>query len=81
MKAELENGEIITLEKDCDCITHEGPHWVHLDRIYKEKNQIILSRGGRYSVEAFCQEECARLDEKERQMKQRGILRIYGDIL
>ena len=29
MKARLTTGEVVTLGKGCDCITHNIPHWVH----------------------------------------------------
>jgi hypothetical protein len=32
MKAELKDGSVVTLDKGCDCITHNEPHWVHMWR-------------------------------------------------
>lgn len=28
--------------KDCDCQTHDRPHYLHMDAITKEKNERIL---------------------------------------
>lgn len=34
--------------KDCGCMTHEGPHWQHMDAIWKEKNHALLEQAGHY---------------------------------
>lgn len=44
MRALLTNGEIVELAKDCNCITHEGPHWLHMSQIDKELNHKVLPR-------------------------------------
>jgi hypothetical protein len=36
MKAELTSGEIVTLSKECGCITHHEPHWVHMWRMERD---------------------------------------------
>lgn len=30
MKAELTTGEVVALPKECGCMTHHEPHWVHM---------------------------------------------------
>lgn len=65
--------------KDCDCITHEGPHYLHMDRLWREQNREHLERLKRdvetnnradapLAAQAFALTELARLKEKEFQM-------------
>ncbi len=37
IKAKLNNNSIITLSKDCECVTHDGPHWVYMDILDKSR--------------------------------------------
>ena|SRR6185369_156062 len=66
-------------EKDCECIIHAGPHYLHVDKLWRDNNQQFLERlkqaveQNNYSdailaKEAFLREELARLKEKEHQM-------------
>ena len=32
----------------CNCLTHEGPHWLHMDALYKAKNHELLVQAMRY---------------------------------
>lgn len=41
MKARLTDGSVVELAKDCDCITHDGPHWLHYDALWRAINQEI----------------------------------------
>lgn len=63
--------------KDCGCITHEGPHWLHIDYIDHAHNLKLLERALGYAqcgmfhscsqTLAKCAEkELERLNEKER---------------
>ena len=66
--------------KDCTCLTHEGPHFLHMDTLWKQKNHELLEQAVRYEesgmyVEALAilrcydQEELRRLKEKELSLK------------
>jgi hypothetical protein len=44
MKALLTSGEIIELPKECDCVTHDDPHWLHMDKITRDQNASFLDR-------------------------------------
>lgn len=44
MRARLVSGEVVTLPKDCSCCDHEGPHWLHEDRIEREHNEAAIRR-------------------------------------
>ena len=79
MKARLANGQIITLEKDCGCIIHEGPHWLHMDEVSRKLNYQILERGGQFAGIAFAREERVRLQNKERNMTTRNIVEIIRE--
>lgn len=78
MYAKLTDGRTVELEKDCECITHDGPHWLHMDRIDKELNAELLARGDYLSLIAFAQGESRRLDEKLRNMESRKISELIS---
>jgi len=75
--ARLTNGSIVPLLKDCGCGTHDGPHWLHMDRIDRDQNKSLLD-GATSSAEikAFMEAEQRRLAEKLREMKARNIEEI-----
>ncbi len=83
MRARLVDGTIITLEKDCDCLTHDGPHWLHMDRLYKAMNQKHIA-GDRITDDmcwlAFATTERERLREKAYEMESRHIVEILNDM-
>jgi len=72
MKAQLIDGSVVELKKDCECGTHEGPHWLYLDRIDRELNLAL-------PADARVQVEIIRLQEKCRNMELQGIVRILED--
>lgn len=78
MKVELKSGEIVTIEKDCECITHNGPHWVHMDRTWKKMNQEMPATSP-LTLHARAEAEVRRLDEKGRMMKSLGIVRLIAE--
>jgi hypothetical protein len=75
--------------KDCQCVTHDGPHWLHMDRHDKQRADDLLrwarenpptdftAAGHRHALfEHVATMELARLDAKEREMRRRGIAGI-----
>ena len=72
MKLRLTDGTIVEAEKDCRCVTHEGPHWIHMDDLWKSMNRDMLQASPR----GFIAEECARLRQKAYDMKFYGIAEI-----
>lgn len=76
MKAKLSSGAIVVLEKDCDCITHDGPHWLHMDQLWRIRNQQLLDAD---ALDAFTHAEIERLDEKLANMLRLGIDEILRD--
>jgi hypothetical protein len=34
--------------KDCTCLTHDGPHWLHMDTISKAQNHELFEQALRY---------------------------------
>lgn len=75
-KAELEDGTIVALEKDCGCTDHEGPHWLHMDALVKDINSGYPRGGGFLACAGFAQAEEARLNSKLHEMRQRKIKRL-----
>lgn len=69
MQAKLTTGKIIELKQDCSCITHTGPHWLHMNDLWRERNRSLTGLG-------LYQEEIRRLDEKEQYMISLGIEEI-----
>lgn len=91
MHAESTNGTIIELTQDCACLTHTGPHWLHMDEFTQAKNRETLTRANemaaqrldaaqaiqcRALLDHFAKVEVLRLDDKTREMARRGIRRI-----
>ena len=79
-KARLESGEVVILEKDCACVTHDGPCWIHHDDLLKRLNRPLLERALRtgYALDAiaYAQVELGRLREKRSEMEYRHIVEI-----
>lgn len=44
MRARLINGQIVELAQDCECVTHDGPHWLHMSQVDRLLNYKILPR-------------------------------------
>jgi len=87
--ARLTCGRLVRLTKDCGCITHEGPHWLHTDRAYREANRKLVldafaKSPGIYggvlgAMRGFAGEERARLNAKLFAMKSRGISELFTE--
>ena len=92
MQAQLTDGSIIDLPKDCHCVgLHDGPHWVHADDLWRKINREILDMAKRQLdsvktlmdvsmveilLDRFEQEEIPRLRTKRREMESCNIERI-----
>ena len=85
MRAELNTGEIVTLQKDCGCVTHNDPHWTYMDRVAADLNSRLLEPTGKtpeqrwHGLHGAAIEEGARLAQKLRDMQRRGIVRLIPD--
>ena len=77
---------------DCGCITHQGPHWLHMDLLDRERNLKLLERLVRavemrnaddhaLAHQAWLQAERMRLREKlyhmEQEDRRRGEPGVY----
>lgn len=70
------------MKKDCDCTTHQGPHWLHMDYLQCSQNiehclvpALNYCRSGNVTeslrfLEAYGQTEYLRLCEKAKYMKE-----------
>ena len=76
MKAKNTSGEIIDLPKDCDCLSHDGPHWIHFDALWKQSNEQVREKG---NTTGFAVEEGARLRQMIWEMEKRGIDEVLDD--
>ena len=74
MRARLTDGSIVTLEKDCGCTHHDGPHWLHMDSLDRRMNMRLLDKGNN---RGFAQAEVKRLEAKEHAMTSRNITEIF----
>lgn len=81
--AKLRNDERVLLTKDCDCIDHEGPHWLYANDKWREANARLLEIGKGVSAEAYyarhgvAVEESARLAERLHAFNARGIVHVF----
>jgi hypothetical protein len=93
--ARLTDGSVVRLVKDCGCLTHEGPCWLHMDHLDRLRNRRLLrslqaqaagpTDVGRWAVlcDAYMRDEMARLREKRLEMERRGIVELLraGEVL
>lgn len=71
----------MSTEKDCECLTHQGPHWLHMDHFDKKQNihrllaeAMRLTEAGKIHdasryLEEYGKAEKRRIDEKVLYMK------------
>jgi hypothetical protein len=78
MRARLNNGEVVTLAKDCACPTHEGPHWVYVDE--RERAKVSRALKAREVFEHIFIEQ-ARLQAKAWHMNHQGIVELIPDAM
>ncbi len=71
-----QDGRTIPLEKECDCIIHEEPHWIHMDSLKHKLNQKYLEKPTQLNMQALSILESARLKEKEFHFNRLGIAQI-----
>jgi|SRR5690606_17109157 len=81
--ATLTTGETVQLEKDCDCLTHEGPHWLHVDAIARLFHEETLRHAegplAEFVLIRVAEQEAERLKCKADKMKALGIVRIWQE--
>lgn len=64
-------------DNDCGCLTHDGPHFLHMDEYTRQANRKLLhwAQDGGAMAEVylyrFCELELIRLREKRLWMEQR----------
>jgi hypothetical protein len=78
VRVRLQSGKIVCLPNDCDCHTHTGPHWIHMDDMDRSLNKRLLSSETQEGLAAFLMEEQRRLKTKLRNMDKHGIAEILG---
>jgi len=76
MRARLSSGQVVTLEKDCTCLTHEGPHWAYVDE--RERAEAARALKAREIFEHIFIEQ-ARLQAKAWNMNRHGIVELLPD--
>jgi len=77
IKAINTDGQIVTLEKDCRCQSHEGPHWLDASKRWRQRN-LNIDCSTSLGVMAKAQEEIRRLDEKLFHMQKNGIVQLLN---
>lgn len=76
MRAKLVDGTVVILTKDCECITHDGPHWIYADELWARRNRELLEQG---NITGFIHEELARLEEKQWHFEKYGIQELLNN--
>lgn len=87
MRARLEDGSIVELVKDCGCLHHEGPHWLHMNKVEEALNLAdagpdVIARSGRMApllAHHFAQLEVKRLEDLGARMRENGIIELMGE--
>ena len=36
------------MNEPCNCLHHSGPHWLHMDALWRAKNHELLVQAGKY---------------------------------
>ncbi|KKN58796.1 hypothetical protein LCGC14_0548910 [marine sediment metagenome] len=70
------DGSTIPLEKECECIIHDEPHWIHMDRLKHELNKKYYDKPTTLNLKALAILEASRLKEKEYHFKRLNIIEI-----
>ena len=76
MRARLANGEVVTLEKDCTCPAHEGPHWLYVDATERVEASKAMKVQDLFELIFI---EQARLQAKAWHMQRQGIVELIPD--
>lgn len=81
VKFKLKDGSIVTAEKDCDCIAHDGPCWLHYDQLLEKMNKKYFNpeKPTAQGFRALAIEESMRLRDKLWEMECRGIVEIIHE--
>jgi len=79
MLGELPDGTTIKLQKGCECICHNEPHWAYIDKLVHENNRKLISYGS-LGAFGFAKEEIARLHEKAAAFRSLGIVRMIPEL-
>ena len=85
MLGERPDGTVVKLEKGCECICHNEPHWAYIDRLWRDRNRDLLREDGRTLEQQYLgalgyrKEEIARLDAKARAFRAAGIVRMIPE--
>ena len=78
--AETVSGEVVILERDCECTNHAGPHWLHVDNLWGKLNKSFRERDIKAGVEnaqsIFEREERLREKEKLRRLVLSGVSKL-----
>lgn len=85
--AELTSGEIVELQNDCGCITHNGPHWLHMINLeralnadavknFREPKTVGEKIEHQLAIIYMAGKEQARLKRLEAELTSRGIVRL-----
>jgi hypothetical protein len=79
MRGRLRNGSVVELAKECLCLVHEGPCWVHRDRSWREHiDRMIVAAplGDPVAQRAMELDDRARRAQLEAEMGRRGIVEL-----
>ena len=77
IKAKLFTDEIVTLEKDCGCIIHNGPHWIYTDEM--DRNYNLNEYYYKEHYDAFTFSELRRLQTKKYNMLANNVKEYWFD--
>jgi len=66
---------------DCGCQHHTVPHWLWMDRVWREMNRGMLKPMTPEAIHGCALEEVARLRDKRQQMERLGITEIPAEVI
>lgn len=73
MNIRLMDGRVVATVNDCACLTHDGPHWLYANDLWRIANQRLYDAG---NLQGYLIAEIARLHEKSWYMEREQIEEI-----
>lgn len=73
----LTDGSVVRAVKDCTCHTHDGPHWLYYNDLWRASNEELRAVG---NIRGFIVADLARVQEKRREMERQRIDEIIREV-
>lgn len=69
----LADNSVVAAVKDCECRSHDGPHWLYDNDLWRSSNERLRTAG---NIRGFIVADLARVKEKRWHMERENIAEI-----